>query len=86
MLWILHIALSSGLPMTGECFVCSCLRANADGKIGDNFDLLHNRSREPKQGDLYHYTVAARARHVNPPDPCARETELLEARAWSVAP
>ena len=46
---------------------------------------LHGRSREPKEGDLYHYSVAARARHVNPPDPCTRETEVLEARAWGGA-
>jgi hypothetical protein len=83
--WMLHKAMASGLPMAVDCVGCSCGRANADGKIGGNFDPIHNRSREPKEGDQYHYTVAARARHVNPPDPCARETEVLECRVWSGA-
>jgi hypothetical protein len=80
--WMLHKALASGLPMAIDCIGASCTRADAEGRIGTNFDPIHNRQREPKADDLYHYTVAARARHVNPPDPCQRETELLEARVW----
>lgn len=83
--WMLHKAMASGLPMAADCIAQSCTRADADGRIGDNFDPIRNRAREPKSGDLFHYTVRARARHVNPPDPCTRETEALEARA-GVAP
>ena len=54
------------------------------GVQGSNFDPLHGRAREPKPGDLYHYTVAPRLKHVNPPDPCDRETELLENQAEKV--
>jgi uncharacterized protein (DUF2235 family) len=80
--WMLRKAIASGLPVSPAVIATSCARANADGKIGDNFDLIRNRSREPKAGDLFHYTVAGRDKHVNPPDPCTRETELLEAQVW----
>ena len=83
--WMLRKAMASGLPMAPDCVGASCLRVDVEGKIADNFDLIRNRSREPKPEDLYHYTVSARAKHVNPPDPCTRETEVLEARVW-VAP
>ncbi len=83
--WMLHKAMASGLPMSPGCVGLSCTRANAEGKISSNFDPLHGRSREPKEGDLYHYSVAARARHLNPPEPCTRENEVLEARAWGGA-
>ena len=56
---------------------------NLEGKIGGNFDPIRNRSREPKAGDFYHYTVTQRSRHVNPPDPCSRETEALETQLWT---
>jgi hypothetical protein len=81
--WMLHKALASGLPMAIDCIGSSCTRANAEGKTSSNFDLIHNRPREPKADDLFHYTVAERPRHVNPPDPCTRETEVLEAKAWA---
>jgi len=80
--WMLRKAIASGLPMAGDCVDTSCTRADLDGKISENFDPIRNRSREPKPGDRYHYTVAARPRLVNPPDPCTRETELLEATPW----
>jgi hypothetical protein len=80
--WMLNKAMASGLEMADDCIATSCARANIDGKIGDNFDLIENRAREPKAGDRYHYTVGQRAKHVNPPDPCDRETELLEAQFW----
>jgi hypothetical protein len=80
--WMLNKAVASGLPMTAGCLATSCTRANVDGKIGDNFDLIRNRPREPKADDRFHYTVAKRDKHVNPPEPCARETELLEAKVW----
>ncbi|HEX6639337.1 MAG TPA: DUF2235 domain-containing protein [Steroidobacteraceae bacterium] len=83
--WMLHKAAASGLPMATNCVDASCARADPGGKIGDNFDPIRNRAREPKEGDLYHYTVATRPGHVNPPEPCARETETLELKAW-VAP
>ena len=83
--WMLRKAMASGLPMAPDCVGASCLRVDVEGKIADNFDLIRNRSREPKPEDVYHYTVSARAKHVNPPDPCTRETEVLEARVW-VAP
>jgi uncharacterized protein (DUF2235 family) len=80
--WMLHKAMVTGLPITADCIGTSCARANLDGKISDNFDPIHNRAREPKGDDRFHYTVNTRPRHVNPPDPCTRETELLEAAAW----
>jgi hypothetical protein len=80
--WMLRKAIASGLPVSPAVIATSCARANANGKIGDNFDPIRNRSREPKAGDLFHYTVAGRDKHVNPPDPCTRETELLEAQVW----
>lgn len=80
--WMLHKALASGLPMAIDCIGASCTRADAEGRVSSNFDPIHNRPREPKVGDLFHYTVTPRARHVNPPDPCQRETEALEARVW----
>ena len=83
--WMLHKAVASGLPMKEDCVISTCARANVDGKISDNFDVIRNRAREPKGDDRFHYTVAARPSHVNPPDPCTRETELLEAQLW-IAP
>lgn len=83
--WMLNKAIASGLPMAANCVGSSCTRVNTDGKIGDNFDPIRNRSREPKPGDLYHYTVLQRPRHVNPPDPCTRETEALEMQLWNRA-
>jgi hypothetical protein len=80
--WMLHKAIANGLPMTTDCIGTSCTRVNIDGKISDNFDPIRNRSREPKQGDRFHYTVSTRPRHVNPFDPCTRETELAEAQPW----
>jgi Uncharacterized alpha/beta hydrolase domain (DUF2235) len=83
--WMLNKAIASGLPMTSDCIATSCTRASADGKISENFDPIHNRSREPKPGDRYHYTVALRPKCVNPPDPCTRETELDESKVWGGA-
>jgi uncharacterized protein (DUF2235 family) len=83
--WMLHKAIASGLPMAADCIGTSCTRANIDGRIGDNFDPIQNRAREPKPDDRFHYTVAARLKHLNPPDPCMRETELLETQAWKGA-
>ena len=83
--WMLNKAIVSGLPMAADCIATSCTRANVDGKIADNFDPIRNRAREPKADDRFHYTVAARLKHVNPPDPCTRETELLETQAWKGA-
>jgi uncharacterized protein (DUF2235 family) len=83
--WMLHKAMASGLPMAPDCVATTCTRANVEGKISDNFDPIRNRAREPKADDTYHYTVATRARHVNPPDPCTRETEQLELQVWKGA-
>jgi len=83
--WMLNKAIVSGLPMAADCIATSCKRASIDGRISGNFDPIHNRSREPKVDDRFHYTVAARLKHVNPPDPCTRETELLETQAWTGA-
>ena len=80
--WMLHKAIASGLPMKADCVAASCTRANVEGKVSDNFDPIRNRAREPKADDRFHYTVSARARHVNPPDPCTRETEILETKPW----
>lgn len=80
--WMLNKAIASGLPMISQCLTTSCASANHDGKISGNFDPIRNRAREPKEGDMYHYTVATRPRHVNPPDPCTRETEALETQVW----
>ncbi len=78
--WMLNKAIAIGLPMAPGCIGTSCQRASVDGKISDNFDPIRNRAREPKTDDRFHYTVAARPKHVNPPDPCTRETELLESQ------
>jgi hypothetical protein len=83
--WMLRKAIVSDLPMAPECIATSCTRADIEGKIGDNFDLIRNRAREPKADDRFHYTVGSRQKHVNPPDPCSRETELLEAQMWKGA-
>ena len=80
--WMLNKAIATGLPMAADCIATSCTRIDANGKIGENFDPIHNRSREPKPGDFYHYTVAARPKCVNPPDPCDRETEQTETQMW----
>jgi hypothetical protein len=83
--WMLNKAIATGLPMATDCIGTSCTRINVDGKIGDNFDPIRNRAREPKADDRFHYTVVSRLRHVNPPDPCTRESELLEAQMWKGA-
>jgi len=80
--WMLHKALATGLPMAPDCVETSCARIDANGKIGENFDPIHNRAREPKPKDFYHYTVATRPKCVNPPDPCDRETVLTETQIW----
>jgi hypothetical protein len=81
--WMLRKAIASGLPMAADCVDTSCTRIDVEGKISENFDKLLSRAREPKPDDRFHYTVATRPRCVNPPDPCARETELTEPRAWT---
>jgi uncharacterized protein (DUF2235 family) len=83
--WMLHKAMANGLPMAADCVGSSCTRVNVDGKISDNFDPIRNRSREPKPDDRFHYTVGTRPRHVNPFDPCTRETELSEVQPWPKA-
>jgi uncharacterized protein (DUF2235 family) len=84
--WMLRKAIATGLPMITDCVGSSCTRIDAEAKIGQNFgeDLgpVLSGPREPKPGDLYHYTVDARTGCVNPPDPCTRETEQLELTAW----
>jgi hypothetical protein len=82
---MLSKAIANGLPMTSGCIGTSCTRASVDGKISSNFDPIHNRAREPKADDRFHYTAALRPKHVNPPDPCTRETELLEGQPWKTA-
>jgi uncharacterized protein (DUF2235 family) len=83
--WMLRKAMASGLDMTAGCVEQFCTRINVDGKIGSNFDLIHNRAREPKADDRFHHTVATRPKHVNPPDPCTRETEVFEGQPWTPA-
>jgi uncharacterized protein (DUF2235 family) len=83
--WMLRKAMASGLDMTTGCIEKNCAGINVEGKIGSNFDPIHNRQREPKDGDRYHYTVAMRPKCVNPPDPCTRETEIFEAQPWTPA-
>jgi hypothetical protein len=83
--WMLSKAIANGLPMAAGCIDTSCKRVDVDARISVNFDPIRNRSREPKPDDRFHYTVAARPKHVNPPDPCTRETELLETQAWKSA-
>jgi uncharacterized protein (DUF2235 family) len=78
--WMLRKAIACGLPMATDCVSTSCTRINLDGKIGENFDKILSRPREPKDGDRYHYTVSTRLKHVNPPDPCTRETEIFESQ------
>jgi len=78
--WMLRKAIATGLPMAADCVATSCTRLDIDGKIGENFDKILSRAREPQADDRFHYTVALRARHVNPPDPCTRETELAESQ------
>ena len=80
--WMLNKATATGLPMAPNCIATGCARANVDGKISENFDPLHGRAREPKPGDRYHYTVMPRLKHVNPPNPCERETEITETQMW----
>jgi len=78
--WMLRKAIATGLPMQTDCVGTGCARVNVDGRIGENFDKILSRAREPKADDRFHYTVANRANHVNPPDPCTRETELAESQ------
>jgi hypothetical protein len=85
MRWMLRKAIASGLPMATDCIAASCARIDVDGRISKNFDPIRNRPREPKVDDAFHYSVAARPGHVNPPDPCTRETELLETQVWKPA-
>jgi uncharacterized protein (DUF2235 family) len=82
--WMLNKAIATGLPMATDCVGSSCKRINVDGKISDNFDKILSRPREPKKEDSFHYTVASRNGCVNPPDPCTRETELLESQMRAV--
>ena len=80
--WMLRKAIATDLPMAPDSVGTSSARASIDGKIGDNFDPVKHRAREPRSDDRFHYTVTTRPKHVNPPDPCTRETELLEAQPW----
>ncbi len=83
--WMLHKAIASGLPMTTDCVGTSCKRIDVNGKVSGNFDKILSRPREPKKEDSFHYTVAARTGYVNPPDPCTRETEIMESKLVPVA-
>ena len=83
--WMLNKAIATGLPIAPNAIATACTRVDVNGKIGENFDPIRNRAREPKAGDFYHYTVAMRPKCVNPPDPCDRETELTEAQIWKDA-
>ena len=83
--WMLRKAIASGLPIASAAIEVGCSRADVAGKVSSNFDPIRNRAREPKDGDRYHYTVASRAKCVNPPEPCTRETEALELEVWNRA-
>jgi hypothetical protein len=78
--WMLRKAIASGLPMKANCVDTACTRLDVNGNISDNFDIIRDGPRKPKADDRFHYTVSARAKHVNPPDPCTRETELAESQ------
>jgi uncharacterized protein (DUF2235 family) len=80
--WMLRKGLVNDLPLPRDCVENTCLRVNAAAPVGDNFDIVLARPREPKAGDRYHYTVTDRPRCVNPPNPCERETELFESRTF----
>jgi hypothetical protein len=80
--WMLRKAVANDLPMATDCVGTSCKRVDIEGKVSENFDKILSRPREPKNGDRYHYTVGTRAGHVNPPDPCTRETEAFELLTW----
>lgn len=82
--WMLCKALGAGLPMETGCIDASCTRLNVDGSIAGGDDRILARPREPRPGDRFHYSVSARPRHVNPPDPCERETEITERIASEV--
>jgi hypothetical protein len=76
--WMLRKAIANGLPILAKSIESSCARANANGRIGDNFDPIRNRQREPAADDHFHYSVIERPKHVNPPAHSERETEELE--------
>jgi len=82
--WMLRKAIATGLPMVTDCIGTSCTRIDVEGKISENFDKILCRAREPKPDDRFHFTIATRPGHVNPPDPCTRETEALELLARAV--
>lgn len=82
--WMLRKAIACGLPMKANCVDTSCTRLDINGKISDNFDIILSRPREPKTDDRFHYSVSGRPKHVNPPDPCTRETEANELEAVPV--
>jgi uncharacterized protein (DUF2235 family) len=83
--WMLRKALAGGLPMSEDCVTRSCDRANVNGHVAEYIDLINGRAREPEPEDRFHYSVSERPRHVNPPRPCTRESELHEVRTWSGA-
>ena len=77
--WMLRKAIATGLPMATDCVGTSCTRIDVERQ--GRRELRQDpepRARAQDRTTRFHYTVAARDRHVNPPDPCTRETELLE--------
>ncbi len=81
MRWMLSKALALKLPLAPDCIGSACTSANGNAAIGANRDPIENRPRTIGADDRVHYTVTARAAHVNPPESGRRETEASEKLA-----
>jgi len=76
--WMLSKALKVGLPLAANCIGSACTAVDASAAIGRNLDPIANSARTIGDPDRIHYTVVARAGHVNPRAGCPLETETSE--------
>ena len=84
--WMLRKAIATGLPMVADCIGDRAARAPISTARSATTSIpsrIARASPRPTTGFTTRWRCAPK--HVNPPDPCTRETELLEGQPWNPA-
>jgi uncharacterized protein (DUF2235 family) len=83
--WMLHKAAGAGLPVRAAAIAACAGKVKPEAPLQPPKDLIENEYRGFLQGDRFHYTVAERPGHSNPPAGFARESEEDERKAIPIA-
>lgn len=84
--WMLRKAAAAGLPINESAMTNRASKIDAEAPVRRPRDLIPNEFRGCLEGDRFHYTVAERPDHNNPPANARRETEQDENQAARVSP